>query len=87
MSTTAPQSSSQARTLLRSATPVVTLGATWVVRKGMMKGYEAGTGRKAPLVRSRDASLVEKMLWAATMAAVVVLVEAVIWRMLEEDRH
>lgn len=82
MSTPAPSS---ARTAARTAAPLISLGVTWVVRKGMMKGYESRTGRPAPVVHSREASLISKVVWAATMAAVLALVETVVWEMLSDD--
>ncbi len=63
----------------RMLAPIVVLGATWAARKGMNKGYEAATGHVAPRAAEREPSLVSKVLWAAAMAGVVVLVESLIW--------
>ena len=71
---------SSARSTARALAPVVQLGATWAARKGMIKAYESGTGRPAPVVRSTQSRLVEKVLWAATMAAVMVLVEVIVYK-------
>jgi hypothetical protein len=73
------------RDLLRSTAPLITIGATWAARKGMMKGYEARTGKPAPLIRSREATVLQKILWAAAMAGVIALVEVVVWRMIDDE--
>lgn len=75
----APASKSAAR----AVAPLVVLGATWAARKGMNKGYEATTGRVAPRAVEREPSLVSKVLWAAAMSAVVVLVESLIWKAID----
>lgn len=61
------------------------MGATWAARKVLIKGYEAKTGKPAPLLASREASIVAKVVWAASLAAVLALVEAVIWKVLAEE--
>ena len=73
------------RDLLRSTAPLITLGATYMARKALMKGYEARTGKPAPLIRSRQATAMQKILWAATMAAVLALVEVAVWKAIGED--
>jgi hypothetical protein len=73
------------RTMARAAAPLITLGATWAVRKVMMKAYEAATGQPAPVVYSREASTVAKIAWAATMAATIASIEIVVWKVLAED--
>lgn len=83
MSTSATPASN--RDLLRSSAPLITLGATWAARKGLMKGYEARTGRPAPLIRSREASMVQKILWAAAMAGVIALIEVVVWKLIDDE--
>jgi hypothetical protein len=75
------------RELLRTTAPLITLGATYLARKGLMKGYEARTGRPAPLIRSREASAMQKILWAATMAAVLALVEVAVWKVIGEEDY
>ena len=76
-----------APSLVHAAAPLFTLAGTWVVRKAMMKAYQARTGKPAPVVYSREASVVSKVLWAATMAATIALIEVVIWQVFEsEDR-
>jgi hypothetical protein len=71
--------------LLRTAAPLITLGATYLARKALMKGYESRTGRPAPLIRSRNAGALEKIVWATTMAAVLALVEVVVWKVIGEE--
>ena len=57
-----------ARATARTLAPVLSMGATWAARKGMIKAYESKTGKPAPLVRSRQAPVLEKVLWAAAMS-------------------
>ena len=71
------------RSTARAVAPLVVLGATWAARKGMNKGYEAATGHVAPRAVEREPSLVSKVLWAAAMSAVVVLVESLIWKAID----
>jgi hypothetical protein len=71
--------------MVRAAAPVLTLAGTWAVRKVMMKAYEARTGKPAPVIYSREASVVSKVLWAASMAATITLIEVVIWQIFESD--
>ncbi|MCU0300346.1 MAG: DUF4235 domain-containing protein [Candidatus Nanopelagicales bacterium] len=73
------------RATARSVAPLITMGAAWGARKAMSKGFEAKTGRPAPLVRSRHASIVEKILWAAAMASVLALIEALVYRALDDE--
>jgi hypothetical protein len=81
----APAAPDSARTMARAAAPLITLGATFVVRKLMMRTYEARTGKPAPVVYSREASAVSKVLWAATMAATIAVIEVVVWQIFESD--
>ncbi|HYN57640.1 MAG TPA: hypothetical protein VES03_10630 [Motilibacterales bacterium] len=83
MTTATTTSASSARAALQSARPLITIGATWAVRKGLIRGYEARTGKPAPVVYSRDASVASKVIWAATMAATIALIEAVLWQILD----
>ena len=83
MTTVTTTSASSARAALQSAPPLITSGATWAVRKGLIRGYEARTGKPAPVVYSREASVASKVIWAATMAATIALIEAVLWQILD----
>lgn len=78
-------SSSDPRSMIAKAAPVITLGAAWAARKGMAKGYEARTGSAAPVVAHRESSVASRVLWAAAMAATVALVEILIWHLLDPD--
>ncbi len=82
---TSPATTTSNRTALRTAAPLITMGATWAVRKGMMKAYEARTGKPAPVVHSREASLASKVLWAAAMAGVIALIDVAIWSLLDDE--
>lgn len=79
------QDSSRERSVARMAAPLVAMGATWAVRKALIKGFEAGTGRPAPVIHSREASVAAKIAWAATLAGVIALVEIVVWKVLDDD--
>ena len=84
--TTAPDplsSANSTRSMARTAAPLIALGTTWVVRKAMMRAYEGRTGRPAPVIYNRDASVGSKVLWAATMAATVALIEIIVTQVLD----
>jgi hypothetical protein len=81
--TPAKPSSPSANTLGKTVAPLVTMGATWGARKAMVKGYESATGKPAPVISSREAGLLQKMLWAAALGAVVALVQSTVWHYLE----
>jgi hypothetical protein len=85
MTSATPVATRSTLTALRAARPLITLGATWAVRKGMMKGYESRTGRPAPVVYSREASMMSKVLWAAAMAATIAAIEIIVWQVLDDD--
>ena len=74
-----------ARATARTLAPVLSMGATWAARKGMIKAYESRTGKPAPLVRSRQSPVLEKVLWAAAMSALIVLIEAIVWKAVGEE--
>ena len=74
-----------ARATARTLAPVLSMGATWAARKGMIKAYESKTGKPAPLVRSRQAPVLEKVLWAAAMSALIVLIEAIVWKAVGDE--
>lgn len=82
---TAPATTDSPFSMARTAAPLITLGATWAVRKVMMKAYESATGQPAPVVYSSEASTVAKIVWAATMAATIASIEIVVWKVLAED--
>jgi hypothetical protein len=73
------------RATARSVAPLITMGAAWGIRKAMAKGFESRTGRPAPLVRSRQAPILEKIIWAAVMASMLALVEALVYKVLDDE--
>lgn len=83
MTTATAPATPSTRAALQTARPLITLAATWVVRKGLIRGYEARTGKAAPVVYSREASVASKVIWAATMAASIALIEVVLWKVLD----
>jgi hypothetical protein len=85
MTTATAPAVNSTRAALQTARPLITIGATWAVRKGLIRAYEARTGKSAPVVYSREASAASKVLWAATMAATIALIEVVLWQILDSD--
>ncbi len=85
MTTATAPAVNSTRATLQTVRPLITLGATWAVRKGLIRGYEARTGKAAPVVYSREASVASKVLWAAAMAASIALIEVVLWKVLDSD--
>jgi hypothetical protein len=83
MSSTAATTSD--RPLARVTAPLIAMGASWAVRKSMISIYEARTGKPAPVIYSREASLTSKVVWAAAMAGVIALVEVVVMQFLDSD--
>jgi hypothetical protein len=73
------------RDTLRTVAPLLNLGLSWGVRKGMIKAYESRTGKPAPLVHTRNGSVLATVAWAASIAAVLALVETLVIRALAED--
>lgn len=78
----APASTSRS---IRTATPLITVGVTWLVRKAMMTAYESRTGKPAPVIHSREASFVSKVLWSATLATTIAIVEIVVFQVLDRN--
>lgn len=87
MTPASSSTSSSTKALGKSVAPLVTMGATWGARKAMVKGYEAGTGKPAPVISSRDASLIQKVLWAAALGAAIALVQSAVWHFLERAEN
>ena len=83
-SVTAPTQSS-ARSMATAAAPLITMGTTLVVRKALMKGYEASTGKPAPVIANRDAPVLARILWSAGMAGVIASIEIVVWKLLDSS--
>jgi hypothetical protein len=61
------------------------MASTWVVRKALISAYERRTGQSAPLVYSRGPSPVRKVIWAATVAGTVALIEIIILELIDSD--
>jgi hypothetical protein len=80
-----PTAGMSRRETLRTVAPLLNFGLTWGVRKGMIKAYESRTGRPAPLVHTRNGSVLATVAWAASIAAVLALVETLVIRALAED--
>ena len=81
-SVTAPTQSST-RSMATAIAPLITMGTTLVVRKALMKGYEASTGKPAPVIANRDAPVLARILWSAGMAGVIASIEIVVWKLLD----
>lgn len=77
----------QSRAVLRTAAPLVSVGAAWAVRRAMVAVYESRTGKPAPLVASHERSVVAKVLWAASVAALVALIEGLVIAALGEEEE
>jgi hypothetical protein len=84
---TTPSASMSRRETLRTVAPLLNFGLTWGVRKGMIKAYESRTGRPAPLVHTRNGSVLATVAWAASIAAVLALVETLVIRALADDEE
>jgi hypothetical protein len=61
------------------------MASTWAVRKALIAAYERRTGQPAPLVYSHGASPVRKVIWAATVAGTVALIEIVILHLIDNE--
>lgn len=70
---------SPASNAVRSLSPVIAMVASYGVRKALASGYEHRTGKPAPLVTSTRSSLAARVLWTASVAAAVALVEALVF--------
>jgi hypothetical protein len=78
---------STTRNTASAAVPIISMGAAWAARKGMVKGYEAKTGRPAPVAHSKHSSILTKVLWAAALAGIIALVEAIVWQAFGDDEQ
>lgn len=61
--------------------PFLALGAAWAVRKAMETAYERSTGTKPPHAGDPDASMRRIILWAASTAAAIAIVNVAIDRL------
>jgi type 1 glutamine amidotransferase len=70
-----------APTIAKVVAPLLAIGATWVVQKGLSKAYTMATGHQPPRASDPDASMRRIMMWAATSAVAVAVVNVVVDRM------
>ncbi len=66
------------RNAMKALTPLITAGATFAIRKSLTAAYRAKTGREAPTLLNRDASVASRVLWAATVAGAITLAEVLL---------
>lgn len=64
----------------RTFAPIVSLAATWVVRKGMTKAYERRTGDTPPDREDLATPLRTVILWAMLTALSTALIDVLIQR-------
>ena len=68
-------------TMVKIIAPVAAIGATWLVRKVLDSGYKAATGKQPPHASDPGQSMMRIILWAATTAAAIAVVNVVIDRL------
>jgi len=83
MTTVTAANQSSVRNMATAVAPLITMGTTLVVRKALIKGYEASTGKPAPVIANRDAPVLARVLWSAGMAGVIASIEIVVWKLLD----
>jgi hypothetical protein len=71
----------EASTILKVAAPIITIGATWAVRKVLEKAYAGTVGGKPPRASDPDASMRRVILWAVATAAAVAVVNVAVDRL------
>jgi hypothetical protein len=81
-SVTAPTQSST-RSMVTAAAPLITMGTAFFVRKALVKGYEASTGKPAPVIANREAPVLARILWSAGMAAMLASIEIMVAKVLD----
>ena len=81
----AARTSGSNRQVVRQLTPLITMAATWAVRRALISAYEGRTGQPAPLIYSRGPSAARKVIWAATVAGTVALIEVIILELIDKD--
>lgn len=80
-----PETSS-VRSAAANFAPLITMGTTWALRKALMAGYESATGKPAPVIHNRQASIAQRVMWAAAMSAAIAAIEIVVWRVVDSER-
>ena len=66
--------------LIKIIAPVAAIGATWLVRKVLDSGYRAVTGKQPPHASDPSQSMTRIIMWAATTAAAIAVVNVIIDR-------
>lgn len=70
---------------LHLVAPLLTFGATFLVRKALSVGYRQVTGKSAPDPRGTQTPLANALIWAAATAAATAIVEVAIYRITSPD--
>ncbi|MDP3971881.1 MAG: DUF4235 domain-containing protein [Candidatus Nanopelagicales bacterium] len=65
---------------VRIIAPIISMGATFLARKGLTYVYKTRTGHEPPQAEDRDVSLIRVIGWAATTAVVSAVIEVTITR-------
>jgi hypothetical protein len=60
--------------------PIAAIGATFLVRKALDRGYRSVTGSRAPEARDPRVSLTRALLWTAATAVTAAVVEVAVYR-------
>lgn len=71
----------QVNPLAHLIAPVAAIGATFLVRKALDRGYRSVTGHRAPEARDPGVSLRQALLWTAATAVTAALVEVAVYRL------
>lgn len=61
--------------------PLAAIGATFLVRKTLDRGYSSITGHRSPDARDPSVSLRQALLWTAATAVTAALVEVAVYRL------
>lgn len=64
----------------RAFAPIISMGATWAVRKGMSKAYSRRTGEAPPTHGDIRTPLRTVLLWAMLTAMTTALIDVMIQR-------
>jgi hypothetical protein len=62
----------------RAFAPLISMGATWAVRKGMAKAYSRRTGEAPPMRGDTRTPLRNVLLWAMLTAMTTALIDVII---------
>ena len=71
----------QVNPLAHLIAPVAAIGATFLVRKALDRGYRSVTGHRAPEARDPGVSLRQALLWTAATAVTAALVVVAVYRL------